>query len=306
MFGAISRFPTAIADENDVEKAKRFQFLINKIRYERERIDFGVVRGKGERTFIRETDGKTVSSTGQVEYFIAFDFLEDKQRVDRYELHFKEDGSCSRHLGQYIETNDTIEYCAYPMDYPLLGIVFVARPKEGNYVFPHKDFCHPLDIRIIGMLDLRHFTHGNSMSFDALLNSFKQRVPEVLVEEENGVVRFEYHQQVEDRGELNKSVFWIDTKNGFTCLRYLKVREFDSRKDQPWILDDVRVSWKRRDGIWVPVEITFEDNVPVEKKETMVMTLDWENVNRQVDKKYFTYSDFSTSEYTPVAPVPVR
>ncbi len=58
------------------DKAEQFKFLVDGMRFEREKIISGVVRGKGERTLEQEIDGKPVSNTGPVEYFLAFDFLE--------------------------------------------------------------------------------------------------------------------------------------------------------------------------------------------------------------------------------------
>jgi len=293
---------TCFADDN--ETAERFHFIIDGMKSEREKIVSGVVRGKGERTLTREINGKSVTDIGPVEYFLAFDFLEENMRVDRKELGFLVDGGYEPWLGQYIEKKDSMEYCSYSPEEPLARVILVARPKEGDYEFRNKRFCHPLDIRNIGLFDLWRFTHGNAASFDARMDRLKNRIPEILVEEENGVVRYEYHQRVE--GELRRSVLWLDTKNGYTRIRSLSIWEFDSDEFQPWILEDIRVSWKKNAGVWVPIDIVFEKNLPVTEKEKFVMTFDWENVNKPVDEEYFTYCDFEVSEHTPVVSVPTK
>ena len=293
---------TVLADE----KAEQFKFLIDGMKFEREKIVSGIVRGKGERTLEREVDGKSISGTGPVEYFLAFDFLEDNLRVDRHESHFKEDGSHDRRLGQYIETEDMIAYCSSLLDDPQTGIIFIANPKVGDYEFRNNQYCRPLDIRHVGLLDLWRFTHGDTIPFSAQLGHYIKRIPEVLVEEESGVFRIEYHQRVEDRGELRKSMLWIDTQNGFTVRRSLRIWEFDSRKDQPWIPEDIRTSWKRIGSVWVPVDTFFEKNLPIDEKEKFFMTFDWEGLNKPVDKIYFTYCDFDAQERTPIGSVPLK
>ncbi|GHT26651.1 hypothetical protein FACS18942_04500 [Planctomycetales bacterium] len=285
------------------EKAEQFKFLIDGMKFEREKIISGIVRGKGEQIFEREADGKSVIDTGPVEYFIAFDFLEGNQRVDRNESVFKEKGGYYSRLGQYIERKDAIEYCSTPFGNPDLRVIFVANPKEGQYDFRNNDCCHPLDIRLIELLDLQRFTHGGAKPFNVRMDNYT-RVPDILVEEENGIFRYEYHQRVEERGELRKSVLWIDVKNGFTHRRSLSIWEFDSRKDNPWILSDKRISWKKIDDVWVPIDIVFENNLPIEEKKKFVMMFDWESVNKPVNQEYFTYCDFEASDHTPVLSVP--
>ena len=290
------------------EKTERFQFLIDGMKFEREKLVSGIVRGKGERTLTRKVGEQTITNTCPVEYFLAFDFLEGKQRVDRHEPRFKENDSFDLCLGQYIETNDAIMYCSSVQGDIGTGIIFVARPKEGDYDFRNKNYCHPLDIRNIGLLDLWRFTHGDTRSFDTRISEHKQRIPDVLVEEENGIVRYEYHQRVEEQKELmRRSVLWMDTKNGFTLRRTSSNWEFDSRKDQPWDTCEDRISWKKIDGVWVPTEIVFENNLSVGEKERFVMAFDWQSINKPVDREYFTYCDFDPPcEHTPVASVPLN
>lgn len=288
------------------KKEEQFAFLVNGMKFEREKMITGIVRGKGERTLVREIDGRSVTDTGPVEYFLAFDFQEGSHRIDRYESNFREKGGYDRWLAQYIEKNDSIEYCSSLLDDRPLAVVFVARPKEGDYDFRNNRYCGPLDIRLVGMLRLGHFTYGGATPFDQRMENHRKRIPEVLVEEEKGIYRYEYHQRVEERGELRKSVLWIDARNGFTRRRSLSIWEFDSRKEEPWIVSDTRVSWKKMNGVWVPVDISFEKNLPIEENERLVMAFDWENINKPVDKDLFTYCDFETSEHTPILTVPLQ
>jgi len=284
------------------EKADRFLFLIDGEKFEREKLITGIVRGKGERILTREIDGKTISDTAPVEYFIAFDFLEGNTRVDRHEVMFKENGGYERHLGQYIEKKDSIEYCSYMPDDNSMGSIFVAQPKEGpDYEFRSKWYCHPLDIRSIGHLELWRFVNADSPPFTDRMDSYKKRIPEVVVEEENGIIRYEYHGRTSD-GILNKGAVWIDTKNGFTTRRILSVWELGLQRDQHFISRDTHVSWKKQSGVWVPVDIIFEENVPptANEKEKFVMTFDWESVNNLVDDEYFSYCSFVVNEESPV------
>ena len=48
------------------------------------------------------------------------------------------------------------------------------------------------------------------------MENIKNRVPDVLIEEENGVIRYEYHSRMETSQVLVRWVTWIDIKNGFT------------------------------------------------------------------------------------------
>jgi len=299
---ATNQIPLCFADE----KAERFRFLVEGMKLEREKIASGVVRGKGERTLTQEHDGKSVTGTAPVEYFLAFDFLENKMRVDRKEPSFDKAGEYEHRLGQYIEIQDSIAYCSFILGSLQTDIIFVASPKEGDYEWRNNGFCHPLDIRNIGFLDLWRFTYGGMSSFSDRIATYT-RIPEVLVEEENGVVRYEYHSRQEDSQAFVKRVTWIDTKNGFTFIRHLNIWEFDFRKDRPWIVGDTRISWKKIAGIWVPVDIVFEvnDNPNVDQVEKkFVMTFDWESINKPVDDEYFDYCDFEvTSTQTPVTKV---
>jgi hypothetical protein len=288
------------------EKTERFRFLVAGMKFEREKIISGVVRGKGERTLMQEIDGKSVTATAPVEYLLAFDFLENKMRVDRKEPSFDKAGGYNHHLGQYIETHDSIVYSDYTPHESYTDIIIIVSPKDGDYEWRGNDYCHPLDIRNIGFLDLWRFTHGNSPSFTDRMATYT-RIPEVLVEEGNGVVRYEYHQRVKEGGQLRRSVLWVDTKNGFTLIRSLSIWEFDFRKDHPWILSDTRISWKKHVEGWVPVDIVFEKNLPIEENEKLVMSFDWESLNKPIDDEYFDYCDFAVSStQTPVVKIPTK
>ena len=314
MFFVTFLVSTCLADEAD-DKAKRFLFLVEGMKFEREKIVSGVVRGKGERSRTRDLDGKShvwetdlnlVTSTAPVEYLIAFDFAENKMRVDRKEPNFDDTGGYEHQLGQYIETQDSIVYDSHVLNKPYTCVIFVAQPKEGDYDWRGKRYCSPLDIRNIGSLDLWRFTHGGGPSFSDRMATYT-RIPEVLVEEENGIVRYEYHNRDEKDGELNRRVTWIDTQNGFTFMRHLDITEFDWQPDHPWICQDTHASWEKKAGVWVPVDIVFENKANMKEERKFVMTFDWESVNKPVDDEYFSYCDFEVSSgQTPVAKIPTK
>ena len=297
-------------DRND--RVERWLAFVDNMKYEREKIVSAIVRGKGERTLTSEFDGESITVTGPIEYFLAFDFAGGNMRVDRHELGFTRDGELERRLGQFVETRSSIEWCSSRPGQQWSEVIFVARPKPAYHELRQSGHCSPLDIRDLGHMGRHRFINGPVRSespwFSDRMERIKGRIPEVFVEEENGIIRYEYQNRMEEYGILIRRVTWVDTKNGFTDIRHKSIYEYDSQEFQPRIDYDTRVSWKQKEGVWVPVEIIFDATQhggPKPTPERLVMTFDWESLNEPVDDKYFSYRDFGLSNQSVVTSLPM-
>jgi hypothetical protein len=294
---------TAVAEEI----SERFHFLLNGIRSEREKLVYGIVRGSGQHVrTIEEDDGTITTKTGPVEYFFAFDYLAKNFRIDRKEADLdRENPENFLGLGQYIERTDAIEYHYRRLFEPEeSGIIFIATPKEGNYEFRNNALCYRFDIRALGLNNLAKIRRTGMLSLEERLDSLEKKIPNQM-EEVNGICRFEFSYRDEQYKETRKNIVWVDTKNGYTIQRSLNIWELDYRKDQPWIISDQRLSWKKIKGVWIPVDVSFETNFPINKKEQFVLSFDWENINKPVDEDLFHYCDFSALPLSSIVDVPL-
>ncbi len=291
-----------------------FQFLLNGIQTEREKLRSGLVNGKGEYTVTRTIDKKTASVSTPMEYFSAFDFSEGNMRADRKQADLKSgDNEKIQYKGQYIETPQKLMYCSYREDDKLnTAAIFIADPKQDYYSFPNRTFCYPLDLRSAGFMSLRSMMSGEK-SFQKYIEGHKSRKPDLIEESKDGMCRFEYHDHIEGKGgQTVKAILWVDTKNGYTIVRGQRKWEYDIHPESNWIPIEKRVSWKKihimpNSLLLCVVKIASGENDQlVEKTEKLVMAFDWQDINKSVKDEYFSFCDFEVPDLTPVTKLALK
>jgi hypothetical protein len=141
---------------------------------------------------------------------------------------------------------------------------------------PRHDFIYPFDIRSTGL-----FTPYGPYwddNYQRISKSFYNRIPDLVEinENKNGIVEFVFQHKPRESQPPGKSIFFIDTKQGFTIVKYEDLF-FQGTKNSH------EISWKKIKNQWVPVSFVLSSNQGLSAE----WTFDWKSVNESVPMEYF-------------------
>lgn len=240
-----------------------FEGLVQGLQDARLRLTSGVFRGRGQRML----PGGMV---GDVSFYGAFDFVENRFRMDReVPIVFIDPAAGGERVKQIgyklVRTADRTLYLDLGAGINTTDILSVAGPE-----FRPPNYGRPIDVRTFGLAD---WEAVDGASFDdTLAHLRKWKVVDVLSEAQGRcVVTFLPVDNVQVRT-------WINWESGYTVDRF-EMRQRDAASGR-WtdILLFGDVSWEQRNQAWVPTSIYLERNFS--GRETYMASLDWERSTR--------------------------
>jgi hypothetical protein len=290
-------FGEANADGSDLTADQRRQLdsVLSEFKESREQLRSGIYRAFGTKRDGITGDKRFPSYRGEVEIFSAFDHDRGLFRFDRSEPNlFEEDPSLPmRRVNvqlKYVRTPDVSLHVASGWQKSGVGEILVKPPDAAP-----TEYLLPMDVRNLGAASWHAMSKG--VPLEQVVRVLQRpRVVEVTSEDE-GIVRFA---RLYGPNDSLKSVYWFDTRQGFSPIRFEFLERGRDGEWQPPLTVNL-VTWKDFDGVWVPEALSIIDQQAGNGRvQSYDLQFRWESVNGSPPEELFRLESLQLERGTPI------